>query len=166
MEEESKKREFAKCPLKSDKSDFQIAASKIERPCKGINNAKDGNELYESLMEEIIKIIENQTDKKKRHYLKIDNNSHSMVIAFNAFEINKSKVAMETNCIGIKDIKSDNYKKSLRKILSGAFGENVVRSQFSIEGFSRSLEDIKSPSTEVRSPTVSIFSQQASNYKK
>ncbi len=161
LEEKSNKREFAKCPLKSDKSDFQIAASKIEHTCKGVNNAKDDNESYELLMEAIIKIIENQTDKKKRHYLKIDNNSHSMVIAFNAFESNKSKVAMETNCNGIEDIESDNYKKALREILSGAFGKDVVRSKFSIEGFSRSLEDIKSPSTEVRSPTVSIFSQQA-----
>ena len=73
-------------------------------------------------MEEIIKTIENQTDKKKRHYLKIDNNSHSMVIAFNAFEINKSKVAMETNCIGIKDIKYDNYNTEFSSMALGNRG--------------------------------------------
>ena len=155
---EEKERIFAKLPRKFNDKDFKLAVDhKKEHSCVHFKKAKTDDELYDALTKEIVKIMEDEKDKKSRHYLKIDNDQHSMAIGFSAFSNNKNRVVMETNCNGIEELWQDDYSKFLKEILKGAFGPEVAGKEFSIERFSKSLEAMKSPSTAVDSPKISIF---------
>lgn len=145
MELEGKKRGFKKMPIEKNKEDMILSDIKKGREdkCNQINEIEDKDKLYDKILEKIIKIIEGEKDYKKRHYIKLDNKAHSMVIAFDAFKINKGMIVLETACNGIEQINKEN----LKDILQGAFeGEEAIKSEFSIERFSRSLETMKSPS--------------------
>lgn len=144
---EEEKRKFEKMPAKKSAEDMilQGIEKKWEDECTKINKIEGKDELYKTLSEKIISIITKEEDSKSRHYIKLDNKNHSMVIAFDAFKNNKGVVTIETACNGIEKIGVD--KELLTKILSGAFGGNAaLESQFSIETYYRSIESMKSPS--------------------
>ncbi len=165
---ESQKREFPELPLKMTEDDLKLMGVKKEgkdMPCKDVNNAKTDNDLYDILLNKVTKIIENETNAKSRHYIKIDNDSHSVVIAFNAFQNNKNRFVIETELNGIEGVEN-NHKSAITEILKGGFGNDVVNTSFSIENFSRNLEHIKKPpsSSTLKTAAYHVLSGRAATY--
>lgn len=152
---EDEKRDFKKLPIKMTENDLVLKGVKHHEdyPCKDVNRAKDRDELYKLLSGKVSGIIENNGDRASRNYIKVDNKHHSIAIAFNAFIRNKNVTVMETASSGIKEIKQDD-KSGLRVILERAFGNNVVGTDFSLETFSRNLEQMKNPGTEVSNASI------------